>query len=860
MESAVKIRTVSTNTWSRNVLSDYLPTANLPSSYLSTTNLTSSYLPTTNVTSSYLPTTNLTNSYLPTANLPSSYLPTANLPSPEDAQRVQNQIAEFLAKHGTARGTTLFLNRSRNQQKLRSRSTSDRVAHPVGDWRSSSSHFPSCVTPAACIEGMFQESTSYGRGGSRFNTYSRGESLFQFPDGGTLHGHEIQPRDKPARRVDIANDMNTTPKLLFERVIKAVNEDQAEASDSRMVTSRINVATDTVGNRHSMVSVQQIKRNEQQDYGSMKNGWGLKLKTKCIGQQNGVSVGAGVNVDENVGVVQLPQVPSVDDDCKQIEKQQQEVEVRQSIVDGSVTSTKIKVTRSDGYTFSDGSTTRKGIYGYGMTPGKESFFEDGMTLEKAVCIVASKPPGTQHVEQGALYIQQACFRNQGNKYELRSLDGIAKLVEALGVYRQPRIHRAIGGALRNAVFEDDDNKMEVKAVGGLEALSEVLTNSGDAETLCQVTGTLWNLSSLEELKPPMLDLVLQPLSKRAIIPQMESKKDMELLHNSTGCLRNLSSALPLSRRLILEDADLVDSLVSWSERDWHHDAHQDPDYSLNTLEHSVCTLRNISYEPEMSAACVPGQPRRSPSLFKNTLPKAKPMFEAQPKGVARLHHPRMVQTYIDILGSSKNPVLREAAAGALHNITSGSSEASKSLGKIFLNRDGVGILKNLLQGQDPSTTISAIHITSSLSRCPENHAILNQHLLPSLLSLLSTRRVAGTPDKTDVFLSSACSSISRVVGNNPVAARRLVDLNGIQSLHTLASQNTSSLRRSGMAAGMVLQQLWDIKGMRQLLKKRGWSRENFVAPVLQKLISGDEDLRSDHYNLETPRETWYVRT
>ena len=70
------------------------------------------------------------------------------------------------------------------------------------------------------------------------------------------------------------------------------------------------------------------------------------------------------------------------------------------------------------------------------------------------------------------------------------MDGIAKLVEALGLYKQPKIRRAVGGALRNAVFEDDDNKMEVKAVGGLEALSEVLTNSDDTETLRQVTGTV----------------------------------------------------------------------------------------------------------------------------------------------------------------------------------------------------------------------------------------------------------------------------------------------------------------------------------------------------------------------------------
>uniref|UniRef100_A0A8C4QWA8 Uncharacterized protein n=2 Tax=Eptatretus burgeri TaxID=7764 RepID=A0A8C4QWA8_EPTBU len=802
MQGTVSRRTVSTDTWSRNVRPDDLPMANLP--------------------------------------------------SPEANQRVQNQIAEFLSKYGTARGTTLLMNRSRNPQKWRSQSTSDRSPHPVGDWRSSTYNILSSITPGPCMEGMFRPSTSSGRGEFRFNSYGRGESQFQFPDIGTFHGHESQPRDKPARRFDVANEMNTTPRLLFERIIKAVDEDQVETDGPPL-----QITTGNHRNYHTM-GIHRMYDGKQ-GFGSMKNELGFKSTNN--GHRIGVSVDERININNNFGVLQKPQIPLMDDNFNQNKVDMEEIADIQNTRVTSVTTINKKVTQEGSNDSNSGSTdinTKVQIRGDGVDLANKRFSTDGMTLEKAVRIVASKPPGAQDVEQAALYIQQACFKNQANKYELRTLNGIAKLVEALGLYKQPKIRRAVGGALRNAVFEDDDNKMEVKAVGGLEALSEVLTNSDDTETLRQVTGTLWNLSSLEELKPPLLDLVLQPLSSRVITPHMKNNKDMELLHNSTGCLRNLSSALPLSKRLILEDEDLVNSLVSWSQRNWNHDDHQDPDYSLNTLEHSICTLRNISYESEMSAVYVPEQPRRSPSFFGSTSPKTKFMFDTQPKGAAQLYHPQMLQTYTRILHHSKNPVLREAAAGGLHNITSRSSEASKSLGKMFLRKDevdGVGILKNLLQGQDPTTTISAVHIIRNLSRCPENHNIISEHFLPSLLSLLSTRRVPGTPDRADVLLTSTCSSISSLIGNNPVAARRLVDLSGIQSLHALASQNSSSLKKSGMAAGMVLQQLWDIKGMRQLLKKRGWSREHFVAPVLQKLISNDEDLNRDHYDQQTLRDT-----
>lgn len=69
-------------------------------------------------------------------------------------------------------------------------------------------------------------------------------------------------------------------------------------------------------------------------------------------------------------------------------------------------------------------------------------------------------------------------------YQLR---GLPKLLTLLKVQNED-VQRAACGALRNLVFEDNDNKLEVAELNGVPRLLQVLKQTRDLETKKQITG------------------------------------------------------------------------------------------------------------------------------------------------------------------------------------------------------------------------------------------------------------------------------------------------------------------------------------------------------------------------------------
>ncbi|XP_042533452.1 plakophilin-2-like [Dipodomys spectabilis] len=125
-------------------------------------------------------------------------------------------------------------------------------------------------------------------------------------------------------------------------------------------------------------------------------------------------------------------------------------------------------------------------------------------------------------------------------YQLR---GIPKLLQLLKVQNED-VQRAVCGALRNLVFEDND-KVEVAELG-VPQLLQVLKQTGDLETKKQVTGLLWNLSSNDKLKNLMITEALLTLTENTIIPfsgwpegdypKSNGLLDFDIFYNVTGCL------------------------------------------------------------------------------------------------------------------------------------------------------------------------------------------------------------------------------------------------------------------------------------------------------------------------------------
>ncbi|KAK3541558.1 hypothetical protein QTP86_029914, partial [Hemibagrus guttatus] len=132
-------------------------------------------------------------------------------------------------------------------------------------------------------------------------------------------------------------------------------------------------------------------------------------------------------------------------------------------------------------------------------------------------------------------------------------------------------------------------------------------------------GVLWNLSSCDALKMPIIQDALAVLTNTVIIPlsawdvsphQEDRKLQMHtslVLRNATGCLRNVSSAGEEARRRMRECEGLTDALlfvIQTALGSSEIDSKRGSSFSLGdgknkqpqqTIENCVCILRNLSY-------------------------------------------------------------------------------------------------------------------------------------------------------------------------------------------------------------------------------------------------------------------------
>ncbi|XP_016422766.1 plakophilin-1-like, partial [Sinocyclocheilus rhinocerous] len=123
------------------------------------------------------------------------------------------------------------------------------------------------------------------------------------------------------------------------------------------------------------------------------------------------------------------------------------------------------------------------------------------------------------------------------------LGGIPGLIQLLKC-DNPQLQQIAAAALRNLVFKDNNNKLEVERCKGIEAILTLLRNTKIIETQKQLTGLLWNLSSADELKPKLIKNAMPLLTESAVVPynfstdsNTNKHTDPEVFYNTTGCLR-----------------------------------------------------------------------------------------------------------------------------------------------------------------------------------------------------------------------------------------------------------------------------------------------------------------------------------
>uniref|UniRef100_A0A8C6Z630 Plakophilin-2 n=1 Tax=Nothoprocta perdicaria TaxID=30464 RepID=A0A8C6Z630_NOTPE len=447
--------------------------------------------------------------------------------------------------------------------------------------------------------------------------------------------------------------------------------------------------------------------------------------------------------------------------------------------------------------------------------------EGEMTLEHAVNILKSEnTQSPARVLSAVTFIQHECFQKAEARRKIFLLGGIPKLLQLLDDQNED-LQRAACGALRNLVYEDNDNKLEVSEQKGIPLLLRVLRHTSDTETKKQITGNvfqtvwrsfchsdlildisglLWNLSSNDQLKHLLIREALETLTETVLIPysgwpDREYSKssilpDPDIFYNATGCLRNMSSAGPEGRKRMRECDGLIDSLVYYIQG-------TTADHKPNdkATENCVCILHNLSYQlelelPERYAQSIYMQRRnistsdKTPGCFGTRSRKVKeqqdtPLLEekSSPRGVESLWHSTLIRIYISLIAKSTRNYTQEASLGALQNLTAGTGPMPFAVAQTVIRKtNGLPSIRNMLHVGSPTVRKTAVSLLRNLSRNTSLQSDIAREVLPDLVSILPD----SVPESDIAYETTAsiCYTLYNLTQSSSHNARLLLNTDG----------------------------------------------------------------------------------
>ncbi|XP_056593759.1 catenin delta-2 isoform X2 [Triplophysa dalaica] len=491
-------------------------------------------------------------------------------------------------------------------------------------------------------------------------------------------------------------------------------------------------------------------------------------------------------------------------------------------------------------------------------------------LPEVIQMLQHQFPSVQ--SNAAAYLQHLCFGDNKIKAEIRRQGGIQLLVDLLD-HRMAEVHRSACGALRNLVYgkSNDDNKITLKNCGGIPALVRLLRKTSDVEVRELVTGVLWNLSSCDALKMPIIQDALAVLTNTVIIPhstwdvsphQEDRKLQMhtsQVLRNATGCLRNVSSAGEEARRRMRECDGLTDTLLFVIQTSLGSS-----EIDSKTIENCVCILRNLSYR--LAAETSQGQQMGTEELDgllcsdsggkdgetsgcwgkKKKKKKSQDQWDGvgplpdtaePPKGIQMLWHPSIVKPYLTLLSECSNPDTLEGAAGALQNLAAGSWKWSVYIRAAVRKEKGLPILVELLRIDNDRVVCAVATALRNMALDIRNKELIGKYAMRDLIHRLpgGSNATGGTANSTagktmcDDTVTAICCALHEVITKNMENTKALRDAGGIEKLIGIArSKGDKHSPKVVKAASQVLSSMWQYRDLRSLYKKDGYSQYHFV--------------------------------
>ncbi|KAM7423572.1 hypothetical protein PAMA_000091 [Pampus argenteus] len=468
----------------------------------------------------------------------------------------------------------------------------------------------------------------------------------------------------------------------------------------------------------------------------------------------------------------------------------------------------------------------------------------GLDMPTAVRYLSESDTALQVL--GAAYVQHQCYHSNDAKNQVRVLQGVPALVQLFSSDNQ-EVQRFATGATRNLIYENTDNKAALINAGGVMRLVSIL-GEPDEELRKNITGVLWNLSSRDNLKEKLSKEALSDLTEKVLIPLSGSiplsPSERDIFNNTTGCLRNLSSVNERTRQKMRDMHGLVDSLVSYIQQEERADD--------KGVENSLCVLRNLSYQlyselPPSVRHRLEGPTRNSASTDseaigcftmyskKHTEQRNQNLsilseVSRQPKGGEWLWHPKVVTLYKLVLqNSDSSSTSREAAIGALQNITAGDGRWPSVLTGVVLEQERMlPILLDLLDTNNEAELRPLTGLLRNMARHSTNKDHMAKNMVNVLVSKLPSDGLQKTPSSEVVV--NICVALNYLVTCSSLAARDISYFNGLPKLMGIKTShdNSSGGLKAARAASTVLCNMFQYNKLHKDFRLKGFTRRDFT--------------------------------